>query len=449
MTEDRKKTMKRKVYTGLVMFAFAALIVISQPGAARAQWATSGSNISNTNTGNVGIGTTAPADQLEITGNLRLPATTASAGAIKIGNELLLHSFGFDNFFAGRSAGNLGVTGTENTAVGVRALQSANGQFHNTAFGFVALGALNTGDYTQNSAFGGFTLASLTSGGQNTALGFGAMNASTTGGFNTAVGNYALGSTTGTGNTQVGANTGYSAPNTTGSYNTYLGLNAGYTGNGANRNTTGSNNTYVGAFSGPGTPTQLTNATAIGYNAVVSQSNSLILGGTGTGAVKVGIGTATPAAALDVVGDINVSGNINSRYQDLAEWVPARSQMQPGTVVVLDAERSNQVMASVQAYDTRVAGVVSARPGIALGEAGKGKALVATTGRVRVMVDATQAPIHVGDLLVTSNVEGVAMKSIPVELGGVQIHRPGTIIGKALEPLEKGKGEILVLLSLQ
>jgi hypothetical protein len=31
----------------------------------------------------------------------------------------------------------------------------------------------------------------------------------------------------------------------------------------------------------------------------------------------------------------------------------------------------------------------------------------------------------------------------------VAIHRPGTIIGKALEPLEGGVGEILVLLSLQ
>jgi hypothetical protein len=41
------------------------------------------------------------------------------------------------------------------------------------------------------------------------------------------------------------------------------------------------------------------------------------------------------------------------------------------------------------------------------------------------------------------------MKSMPVDLGGVAIHRPGTIIGKALEPLEKGTGEILVLLSLQ
>ena len=41
------------------------------------------------------------------------------------------------------------------------------------------------------------------------------------------------------------------------------------------------------------------------------------------------------------------------------------------------------------------------------------------------------------------------MKSLPVEIGGVRIHRPGTLIGKALEPLAQGTGEILVLLSLQ
>jgi hypothetical protein len=41
------------------------------------------------------------------------------------------------------------------------------------------------------------------------------------------------------------------------------------------------------------------------------------------------------------------------------------------------------------------------------------------------------------------------MKSIPIDLNGIAIHRPGTIIGKALEPLANGQGEILVLLSLQ
>jgi hypothetical protein len=66
-----------------------------------------------------------------------------------------------------------------------------------------------------------------------------------------------------------------------------------------------------------------------------------------------------------------------------------------------------------------------------------------------VKVDATSAPIGVGDLLVTSDVAGTAMRSVPVIVGGVSIHRPGTIIGKALEPLQSGTGEILVLLSLQ
>lgn len=164
---------------------------------------------------------------------------------------------------------------------------------------------------------------------------------------------------------------------------------------------------------------------------------------------NVGIGTTTPSAALDVNGNINVSGNINAKYQDVAEWVESSQKLAAGTVVALDPERSNQVLASTQAYDTRVAGVISAQPGIALGEAGAGKVLVATTGRVRVRVDATRGPIKIGDLLVTSDVAGVAMKSEPISIGGRQIHAPGTIIGKALEPLEKGMGEILVLLSLQ
>src|SRR5260370_1340255 len=170
---------------------------------------------------------------------------------------------------------------------------------------------------------------------------------------------------------------------------------------------------------------------------------------------NVGIGTATPTYKLHVTGDgrftgnLTVDGNIAAKYQDMAEWVPSSEQLPTGTVVVLDSTKSNQVISSTQAYDTRVAGVISEQPGIALGESGAGKVLVATTGRVLVQVDASKNPIHIGDLLVTSDVPGVAMKSEPVNLGGVQLHRPGTLIGKALEPLETGKGRILVLLSSQ
>jgi len=68
---------------------------------------------------------------------------------------------------------------------------------------------------------------------------------------------------------------------------------------------------------------------------------------------------------------------------------------------------------------------------------------------VRIRVDASRAPIRIGDLLVTSDMEGVAMKSEPIAVGNRLLHIPSTLIGKALEPLEKGTGEILVLLSLQ
>jgi hypothetical protein len=148
-------------------------------------------------------------------------------------------------------------------------------------------------------------------------------------------------------------------------------------------------------------------------------------------------------------GDLSASGSIAAKYQDVAEWVPSSERVPAGTVVVLDSTKSNQVISSSEAYDTRVAGVVSEQPGIALGESGAGKVLVATTGRVLVKVDASRGPIHIGDLLVTSDVLGVAMKSEPVKVGSRMMHLPGTLIGKALEPLEKGSGKILVLLSLQ
>jgi hypothetical protein len=181
---------------------------------------------------------------------------------------------------------------------------------------------------------------------------------------------------------------------------------------------------------------------------------------------QVGIGT-TPSALLTVGasggsgtklvvnGDTVVNGAItgvrviNAVYQDVAEWVPASEAVDAGSVVVLDSERSNMVKASRSPYDTSVAGVVSKNPGIVLGEPAATKAQIATTGRVMVHVDASRGAIKIGDLLVTSDKRGRAMKSEPIDVDGIKLHRPGTVIGKALEPLKSGEGEILVLLSLQ
>jgi len=120
-----------------------------------------------------------------------------------------------------------------------------------------------------------------------------------------------------------------------------------------------------------------------------------------------------------------------------------------GTVVMIDPAEVNGVIQSSRPYDTRIAGVVSSQPGILLGEPGDDKVKVAHSGRVKVKVDAQYGAIKTGDLLVSSLTSGYAMRSVPVDFNGISMHRPGTIVGKALEPLKEGKGEILVLLTLQ
>lgn len=166
------------------------------------------------------------------------------------------------------------------------------------------------------------------------------------------------------------------------------------------------------------------------------------------GAVGVGV-APNNLYRLYVGGDIAATGKILAKYQDIAEWVPAEDGLEAGTVVTLDTNERNRVVASRAPYDTTIAGVISPQPGIVLGEGGAGKATVATTGRVRVRVDATANPIRIGDLLTTSGTRGMAMKSDPINVNGRSFHQPGTIIGKALEPLSSGRGNVLVLLTLQ
>jgi hypothetical protein len=107
------------------------------------------------------------------------------------------------------------------------------------------------------------------------------------------------------------------------------------------------------------------------------------------------------------------------------------------------------VRLSTRAHETAVARVVSPQPGVILGEREHGKALVAHSGRVRVKAAARYGAIRAGDLLVTSPTPRHAMRSTPLYVGEAELHRPGTLLGKAIEPLAEGTGEILVLLTPQ
>lgn len=487
----------------MMILAGCALLVL-QSSAVQAQW-TTGTNINNTNTGNVGVGTTTPGEKLVTVGNslvgnitnhtqlystydsqnnviFELGYGTATSNITPLASLVLSKNLTSANnavgniFFANSSIAN----GNDKRLSGIGswtdgATNSGNLLFYTMASGTLAerlritsggnfgigttnpLSTLQIGDQTasasgspvrlslgatySNTAGTNFKLRLFDDGNAANVYGLGVSAGSmdfgviSTAGYNWYSGGAHKMILSGSGNLGLGTTTPTLQSGVTnkfmeiqGSQNPGLALTA---------TSAGGRQFYV--YSSQNNP---------GYFGIFDASayaNRFVIDSTG----NVGIGIDAPTSKLHVVGDITATGNIAAKYQDVAEWVESSQALPAGTVVVVDYTRSNQVVASSKSYDTRVAGVISAQPGITLGEKGDSKVLVATTGRVKVKVDATAGPIQVGDLLVTSEVQGLAKKSEPLNLGGAQIHRPGTLIGKALEPLASGTGEILVLLSLQ
>ncbi len=226
-----------------------------------------------------------------------------SAASYQIGSDLFgFGSYANSNAFLG-FAGNSTTTGFNDTATGARALSSNTTGIYNTASGFQALNFNTTGSW--NTASGALALSSNTGGYDNTATGLNALSSNTAGNYNTANGAAALPvNSTGSSNTADGVSTlDY---NTTGNNNTAVGYQALFT------NSSGSNLTCIGYRCDAGDG--LTNATAIGANAVVSWSNAIALGAPGkvstaAGQVNVGIGTAMPSYRLDInYGDMVVRG---------------------------------------------------------------------------------------------------------------------------------------------
>jgi hypothetical protein len=212
------------------------------------------------NNGNIGVSVPVPGSKLDVAGAVNV-STQYNIG----GSRMLGVGSGIGNLFVGFDAGMNSSSGSyQNAFFGLSA-----GKF-NTSGGNNAFFAYNAGVFntlgTGNSFFGASAGQNNTEGNQNAFFGLGA-------GFN----------------------------NSDGDYNAFVGTDAGLS------NTTESNNTFIGSFS-DGAAT-VVNATALGYQAQVTRSNSLVLG---TADTNVGIGTTAPEAKLHVAGGSIYIANPNS-----------------------------------------------------------------------------------------------------------------------------------------
>ena len=170
---------------------------------------------------------------------------------------------------------------------------------------------------------------------------------------------------------------------------------------------------------------------------------------------RVGIGTQNPGYKLDVRGTIRGDSLRLVGGADIAEPFEIKTaegiDVKPGMVVAIDPTTPGELRVSDAAYDACAAGIISGANGVNTGmmlsqpgTIADGTHPVALTGRVWCWVDAdANGAIKPGDMLTTSTTAGHAMKSTDRERAF------GATIGKAMTPLESGKGLVLVLVNLQ
>jgi len=159
-------------------------------------------------------------------------------------------------------------------------------------------------------------------------------------------------------------------------------------------------------------------------------------------------GDLTRVVRIDGSGKGFFDGGTQSGGADYADSMPASGTLRPGDVLAIDPRHPGRVARSTGPSSTLVAGVYSTKPAVLgvgahhLGQSLAGEAPVALVGIVPTRVSAENGAVRTGDLLVTARTPGYAMKA-PA--------RPatGTVLGKALQPLKRGRALVLVLVTLR
>ncbi len=152
---------------------------------------------------------------------------------------------------------------------------------------------------------------------------------------------------------------------------------------------------------------------------------------------------------VDRTGRGYFNGGTQSSGADFAEQMPVQGDedaYEVGDVLVISPDVDRAVELSTQPFSTAVIGVYSTNPAVLAGAPDSDDPLkgipVAIVGIVPCKVSAENGAIQRGDLLVTSSTPGHAMRA-------GENPPQGTVLGKALQPLEEGTGVILILVTLQ
>ncbi|HSI41610.1 MAG TPA: hypothetical protein VLA00_13785 [Xanthobacteraceae bacterium] len=174
------------------------------------------------------------------------------------------------------------------------------------------------------------------------------------------------------------------------------------------------------------------------------------------GAMNLGPGPRTPGWQggmrtfdLEVEATAWARNGLLTGPRDLAEIYFSAEPLEPGDVVSLAVE-GDGIVPAARARDPRVIGIVSSQPGLLLGslhnvepvEDGRTGHPVALLGCVPCKVTDEGGPIRRGDLLTAASRSGHAMRA-------PDAGPPGTILGKALAPLAAGNGTIDVFVMLR
>src|SRR4029079_14556042 len=161
----------------------------------------------------------------------------------------------------------------------------------------------------------------------------------------------------------------------------------------------------------------------------------------------------TNVARIDNTGKGFFNGGTQMGGADIAEFFDvegARTEYEPGDVLIISVSSDRKVQRSSSAYSSLVAGVYATKPGVLLTEKNAEQdslekmVPMGVVGVLPTKVCLEGGAIMRGDLLVTSSINGVAMKA---DIKKVQI---GQVLGKALELYnQKGIGKINVLVSIK